>query len=208
MVDQDAKLDLAASEILEKHREFVDIIELGFLEKVEDPVTLTSPFFPSKIGGKPAWLALSGLPSQILCRICEKSLVFLLQVYTPADDEKSPAYHRSVFVFCCRNGACYKSNCNDSLKAFRCELPRNNDFYPAVSGFQEQDRIFQEFKDSQGKVGASWTKLCEVCGCRGEKLCSKCRQVHYCSKEHQIVDWKTGHKFVCGGAEQQSHPGA
>ncbi|XP_028398834.1 programmed cell death protein 2-like [Dendronephthya gigantea] len=206
MADEGA--NLAGVKVDQEHCDFVDIIELGFLEKVEDPVTLTSPFFPSKIGGKPAWLALSELPSQILCKICEKPLVFLLQVYTPADDEKSPAYHRTVFVFCCRNGSCYKSNCNKSLKAFRCELPRSNDFYPAVSSFQDQDKIFQEFKDKKAGAGASWTKLCEVCGCRGEKLCSKCRQVSYCSRDHQTVDWKTGHKLVCGNAEQQRQPGA
>jgi pre-rRNA-processing protein TSR4 len=182
-----------------------NVVELGFVEKVEDPVVLTSPFFPSKIGGKPAWLALTGLPSQILCKNCEKPMVFLLQVYVPSEDEKSSSYHRTVFVFCCRNGACYTLNCNKCFTAFRCQITRENEFYPTDLSFQEQDKIFQEFKDRKAGVGSGWTKLCKVCGCRGEKLCGKCHGEHYCSKEHQAVDWKTGHKLVCGTGGQNTN---
>ena len=182
-----------------------NVVELGFVERVENPVVLTSPFFPSKVGGKPAWLALTGLPTQILCRNCEKPLIFLLQVYVPSEDEKSPSYHRTVFVFCCRNGACYKSNCNKSFAAFRCQLARENNFYSLDSNFQEQDKIFREFKDHKATLGSGWTKLCEVCGCRGEKLCGKCHKVRYCSRDHQAIDWKTSHKAICRTAVQHSN---
>ncbi|CAL8093796.1 unnamed protein product [Calicophoron daubneyi] len=30
-----------------------------------------------------------------------------------------------------------------------------------------------------------FTSVCPVCGCKADKLCSKCRVVHYCSKSHQ-----------------------
>jgi pre-rRNA-processing protein TSR4 len=190
--------DLAASH---------DVVELGFVEKVENPVVLTSPFFPSKIGGKPAWLMLTGLPTEILCKNCEKPLVFLLQVYVPSNDEKSSSYHRTVFVFCCRNGACYKSNCNKSFAAYRCQLTRKNEFYPPDVGFQEQDKIFQEFREHRTGEGSNWTKLCVVCGCRGEKLCGKCHTVRYCSKEHQAVDWKAGHKLLCGASGESTEAG-
>ena len=184
-------------------------VELGFVETVESPVVLTSPFFPSKIGGKPAWLALTGLPSAILCKNCEKPLIFLLQVYVPSEDEKSSSYHRTVFVFCCKNGACYKSNCNKSFVALRSQLTRENEFYHPDSSFQQRDKVLQEFKDRGVKAASNWTKLCKVCGCRGDKLCAKCHKVHYCCKEHQAVDWKAGHKVSCGdhGGQSTNQPG-
>lgn len=43
---------------------------------------------------------------------------------------------------------------------------------------------------------------CNVCGVKGKLFrCSKCRQARYCSREHQVSDWKT-HKRVCGNAKQ------
>ena len=39
--------------------------------------------------------------------------------------------------------------------------------------------------------------LCVVCGCLGSKKCGRCRQPHYCSREHQTHDWKNGHKLFC-----------
>lgn len=46
----------------------------------------------------------------------------------------------------------------------------------------------------QLKTGAH---LCRVCGCLGPKACSRCKQAHYCSKEHQTLDWRLGHKQAC-----------
>jgi pre-rRNA-processing protein TSR4 len=40
-------------------------------------------------------------------------------------------------------------------------------------------------------------KICKVCGCRGDLVCSKCKDVHYCGKLHQKIDWKA-HKKYCG----------
>ena len=39
--------------------------------------------------------------------------------------------------------------------------------------------------------------LCAVCGCAGPKKCSRCKKMHYCSKHHQMHDWKNGHKLFC-----------
>lgn len=182
------------------------VIELGFVEKLEDPAVVTSPFFPSKVGGKPAWLALTGLPYQILCKNCTRPLIFLLQVYVPSENLKSLSYHRTVFVFCCRNGNCYTSiNCNKPFIVLRCQLTRENKFYPPDLSFQEQDEIIERFKDLKLQVGSDWTKLCAVCGCRGDKLCAKCHAVHYCGKDHQVVHWKMGHKNLCGTGGQISN---
>lgn len=43
----------------------------------------------------------------------------------------------------------------------------------------------------------SGAHLCRVCGCSGPKRCSRCHKAHYCSKEHQSLDWRLGHKQAC-----------
>lgn len=56
-------------------------VDLGFLEKCE-PWLLTNKFFPSKCGGRPAWLELENLPNvnELKCEQCNSELVFLCQV--------------------------------------------------------------------------------------------------------------------------------
>ncbi len=56
-------------------------IDLGFAEECE-PWLLTNTYFPSKIGGRPAWLNLENLPmpDDIKCSKCNESLAFLCQV--------------------------------------------------------------------------------------------------------------------------------
>jgi hypothetical protein len=39
---------------------------------------------------------------------------------------------------------------------------------------------------------------CNFCGQIGNKICTGCRKVRYCSEEHQLSDWKK-HKQVCKG---------
>lgn len=39
---------------------------------------------------------------------------------------------------------------------------------------------------------------CAVCSKDADLRCSRCKQVWYCGKEHQVQDWKQGdHKKVC-----------
>lgn len=38
---------------------------------------------------------------------------------------------------------------------------------------------------------------CEHCGKSGDKKCSKCHSVGYCSRECQLADWSAAHKFFC-----------
>lgn len=47
----------------------------------------------------------------------------------------------------------------------------------------------------------SGAHLCRVCGCLGPKTCSRCHKAHYCSKEHQTLDWRLGHKQACTQSE-------
>lgn len=59
----------------------VNNVDLGFLEECESWL-LTNTYFPSKVGGKPAWLELENIPQldSMKCRMCQEILVFLCQV--------------------------------------------------------------------------------------------------------------------------------
>ncbi|KIJ63322.1 hypothetical protein HYDPIDRAFT_113302 [Hydnomerulius pinastri MD-312] len=45
-------------------------------------------------------------------------------------------------------------------------------------------------------MSPSNTGTCKVCSTPAEQRCSRCRQVWYCSADHQNADWKT-HKAIC-----------
>ena len=75
---------------------------------------------------------------------------------------------------------------------FRSQLSRKNDFYPYEPPLDE------ECEESGGDLALeSRIKLCRLCGCPGQKACSRCHAVIYCSKEHQTIDWKHSHKKEC-----------
>ncbi|CAN0256705.1 unnamed protein product, partial [Ectocarpus sp. 12 AP-2014] len=81
-----------------------------------------------KAGGWPVWLNPRDLPApqDMRCGECSQPLSFLVQLYCPLDHEDD-AFHRCLYVFCCPKASCSK---NSSVKALRCQLPRENDFYP------------------------------------------------------------------------------
>lgn len=85
---------------------FAGPAELGFVE--EAPAwRLRSDHFPSKVGGRPAWLGAAGLPGpeELACALCGRPLAFLLQLYAPLPD-RADAFHRGLFLFCCRAPPC------------------------------------------------------------------------------------------------------
>lgn len=166
-------------------------VELGFLEEC-DAFLLKSRFFPSKFGGRPAWLSLNNLPGpeELLCRVCSKPTMFLLQVGAPL--EREDTFHRTIFLFVCTNPKCCKLNESENILVFRSQLERKNDFY----GFDPPPE--RPLPATEREIDASlYNRLCRVCGSLGPKTCSKCHQVHYCSKEHQTIDWKKYHKQEC-----------
>eukprot|EP01112_Ceratiomyxa_fruticulosa_P001498 TRINITY_DN1166_c1_g1_i1.p1 TRINITY_DN1166_c1_g1~~TRINITY_DN1166_c1_g1_i1.p1 ORF type:complete len:369 (+),score=88.40 TRINITY_DN1166_c1_g1_i1:176-1282(+) len=148
-----------------------DVIRLGFVEDIAGELET----FPNKVGGKPVWLNPENPPAPLFCSRCNKPLAFLLQIYAPLD-RLDHAYHRSFYLFCCLDGSCGTYN------VVRIQLPQENKYY-------DMDGIPKE------KVGKA--PLCPQCGCFGEKKCSRCKQVFYCSKEHQAVDWRQKHKKEC-----------
>ena len=197
-----------------KQRKLENEVELGFAEEIDDDAVrrlpMTSAFFPSKIGGTPAWLNLQDLPdsNRLLCKICQKPMAFLVQVYAPMSNDRS--FHRTIYVFCCKDGKCHAKKSSDCFLVLRNQLKRENRFYnfqppPDLDEISELSlkSVADEFKPK------AWTSLCDVCGCRGDKKCSKCHMAQYCGREHQTVDWKSGHKELCSKllcAEEEFNP--
>ncbi|XP_076034390.1 zinc finger protein RP-8 [Oratosquilla oratoria] len=165
-------------------------VELGFVEK-SPKWKLKSKYFPSKVGGFPAWLELHNLPSsdELLCKVCKKPLVFLCQVYAPFTD-KEHCFHRTMFVFVCRDGSCSKENDCSNIKVFRSQLSRDNNSYPFEAPKEEESGC-----ESPG--AADFHNLCRICGALGPKVCGGCKKAWYCSREHQAIDWRGGHKKEC-----------
>jgi pre-rRNA-processing protein TSR4 len=185
-------------------------VELGFVDKPENKLRLASPFFPSKVGGKPAWLNLENLPNSEVfeCKICKKPMAFLLQVYAPLNEETvddQRCFHRTIFVFCCKNGKCCKKDSSESFLALRNQLPRENKFYSsnAPPDLEDDDSVTWDTLDPQFRP-RTFACLCDTCGCLGDKKCSKCHAVSYCCRDHQVFDWKARHKEVCATMSGES----
>lgn len=162
-------------------------VDLGFIEPCEAADFLQNIHFPSKVGGRPAWLDLENVPAPdaLKCDLCQDQCTFLLQLY--ASLEKEHAFHRTLYVFVCPNEACNRSNSAANFKVFRNQIARQNAFYD----------YHPVPEDAQVAEAQHKFKLCSVCGCRGPFNCAKCKQVSYCSKSHQTIDWKAGHKEGC-----------
>ena len=167
-------------------------VELGFLEKCDDPAELTAASFPSKVGGKPIWLDPVCLPptERVLCKQCQKPCVLLLQIYAPLTDDPA-SYHRTLYVFVCRDPVCHKKDNSKSFRVLRCSLPKQNSYYCN----SDDDDDDGEASSVDHKL--STPSVCQVCGCLAPKQCGKCSRAHYCSREHQRWDWTVGHRLLC-----------
>ncbi|CAH9096031.1 unnamed protein product [Cuscuta epithymum] len=175
-------------------------VALGFVEKKKNSWSLLRQFFPSKAGGTPAWLDPVNLPSgrYCVCDFCGEPLQFMLQVYAPLTETDS-TFHRTLFVFMCQSMACLLQDQHQqwkrhpepalrSVKAFRCQMPRLNSFYSSEP----------PEKDGTARPSGDGALLCSWCGTwRGDKVCSGCKTVRYCSEKHQAVHWRSGHKKQC-----------
>ncbi|CAB3221400.1 unnamed protein product [Arctia plantaginis] len=163
-------------------------VDIGFLEE-RDNWLLHPKFFPSKVGGKPAWLDLKNLPhpNELTCKKCSEPLIFLCQIYAPYE-ERTDAFHRTIFLFVCRNGVCCQTNASDNFLVLRCQLSRQNDYYSHEPCEEIESQAFSMDK---------WPNLCNVCGTRAPSHCAKCKKTYYCSRKHQVLDWQKGHKAMC-----------
>lgn len=169
----------------EEKRKPEEDITIGFLEEAERKEDLESPSMPSKAGGKPAWMSLDRLPEPetLSCPSCHVQMAFLLQLYAPIPraENESARDHRAVFVFCCRS-------CN-TFRCFRSQLADvGNEFFES-EGERKAERAIRS--------GAPVAPVCDVCGCSGPKVCSRCHVGRYCSEHHQRIAWSGGHKSEC-----------
>ncbi|XP_064469519.1 programmed cell death protein 2-like [Ornithodoros turicata] len=165
-------------------------VELGFIEKRE-PWALASKYFPSKVGGKPAWLSLKDIPgvNQVICKNCGEPCVFLLQVYAPIDDI-GDAFHRTLYVFICLSQNCVASHNEGSVIVLRSQLPLVNPFY-------SKDPPQSSADDADSPCARDYNPICDVCGVLGDKKCAQCKSRSYCCKSHQVRDWRDNHKTKC-----------
>ncbi|XP_055917958.1 programmed cell death protein 2 [Eupeodes corollae] len=166
-------------------------IDLGFAEECE-PNLLRNVYFPSKIGGKPAWLDLEKVPStnDLKCKKCGAPQSFLCQIYAPIE-EKPPCFHRTIYIFICREPTCSTPNSAENFSAFRSQLSRQNQFYSAIPPNEDEDLPAVE----------PLCRICSVCGCRGGMVCSRCKGINYCSAKHQRAHWPQ-HKVPCRSGEK------
>ncbi|XP_037582103.1 programmed cell death protein 2 [Dermacentor silvarum] len=166
------------------------VVELGFLEKRE-AWALRSRYIPSKVGGKPAWLHLKDVPNgkRLACRNCGEPCLLLLQLYAPRDDVNC-AFHRTLFVFVCVTPNCANKHDAGSYIVLRSQLRKENLFYSIEPPMESPD-------SSDSPSAEDFCKICAVCGALGDEACAKCHSRHYCSKSHQILDWKDGHGARC-----------
>jgi len=102
---------------------------LGFASDVCEPELLLRNQFPSKLGGAPSWLDPVNLPTsrQLTCAASGKPLRFVAQLYAASSDEPH-AFHRSIYLFISPDGSALSRP--GAVRAFRCQLPRENAFYP------------------------------------------------------------------------------
>jgi len=143
----EAEVVAKVTEAEEEEEEYGDDLVAYF----EDPPTeaearlLTRWMFPSKVGGRPAWLVPRSLPSAVAasasaggvtalapsggdcpdlgCRTCGRPLRFLLQIYASQGSLNPDAFHRTLMLFVC-------TSCQpNEVRIFRSQLNWENEFY-------------------------------------------------------------------------------
>lgn len=155
-------------------------VDLGFVDK--SCKLLESRFFPSKVGGIPAWLDLKNVPEaqDIICDKCSKPRYFLCQIYCPYN-QKDSGFHRTLFIFMCLSKDCFQPNTYRNFVVFRSQLPRKNPYYPDTP---PAEKLSWRPDINCGKFDV---KLCDLCGIKSSDIsCDKC-QKQFCSDNHKSL---------------------
>jgi len=130
------KVDADSSESTSAAQDIDELV--GYLEdppEEDERYLLQRHFFPSKIGGRPAWLIPDRMPTDqdMTCEKCGLPLRFLLQVYASQGDYRPQCFHRTLHFFVC-------TGCQPSqIKVFRAQLPRENSFYSSEAPDYDDD---------------------------------------------------------------------
>lgn len=161
--------------------------ESTFDERKMTKTLLKSPFFTSKIGGKPSWLSQINIPLaaetaiaennneskppvRVQCNNCKSQLKFLLQLYAPISqndklysklENPDDVFHRVLYVFLCTNTECLPAS-KRALKVYRSQLRHSNEFFaqsppPALESGDSQ----QDQKDADDFLLSFYKNLYE-----------------------------------------------
>eukprot|EP00210_Caulerpa_lentillifera_P006017 g5751.t1 len=82
--------------------------------------------------------------------------------------------------------------------------PTKGRFLVATRHFSPGDVVVSQLPYAAVLFSEHISKFCNYCFQRGENLrrCSRSKFAHYCSKEHQLKDWKDGYKYECEFLQQ------
>lgn len=156
-------------------------VQLGFSECVQNPMHLGhvsaswDNWDGGIVGGKPSWLNPKHIPKNpLMCTNCSMPLRFLCQLYAPADQVNSSAYHRTLYIFGCPG--CSPNKPQGSIRVLRCILPQENLFFPDTG---DSAGNWKQHLSSTHDVS-----LCHVCGQRSAGECPV-QKMSFCSREHQ-----------------------
>ena len=181
-----------------------DAVILGFVEPLTCNLSEEMDDIQGKVGGKPLWLDTLHLPSNELlkCGSCEKPLVLLLQINAPLPEIEESAFHRTIYVFCCRDGKCHKQeDWKSKFVVLRSQLPEKNQFFTKSKPKEKSKQDEMKWVRSNDEKLRSLT--CEICGQFASKRCASCKKLYYCGREHQLLDWNLGHEKECKILQQQ-----
>jgi pre-rRNA-processing protein TSR4 len=160
-------------------------VHLGFAEPLgEDshPIAHESPNWNDwdggQIGGLVSWLDPQNIPKRPLeCIRCASPLLFVCQLYAPADSVNPEAFHRTLYVFCCPQCCASDSvQTTDCFRILRGQLPKGNQYYP-----QDIALIEGWAKHTPGHWNID---ICAVCGQRSRGKCPK-QGLPFCGPHHQ-----------------------
>ena len=193
--------------------EVADNVQLGFLIPMKDQESEYVDLFHEqdwsswdggKVGGRPAWLDPSNIPSpdELKCAHCSSQMIHLMHLYCPLD-EVDDAFHRALYLFCCRSRVCVAKG---SVKCIRSQLPRKNNFFPFES--EDGDAIDDSYPigDEKHPYHSKLGHLCTACGIPAPQKCGQCGKEHYCSRSHQLWHWRAGHKHTCTSSSGEGAP--
>lgn len=92
--------------------------------------------------------------------------------------------------------ACSSGELAEDMAHLNCDKDRevSSNGVPVKSG--------EELKDSHSESPGEALPLCVVCGNHGPKKCGGCKKVSYCSRAHQLHDWRLGHRAACSELAQ------
>jgi pre-rRNA-processing protein TSR4 len=178
-----------------------------------------------KIGGLPSWLNPRDIPDVLCCRgPCSSSssnnnnsndvekggtpLTFIAQLYCPADDVSNnpAAFHRSLYVFvctkCCSDSSrlfeqkqVKERDVSECVRVLRCQLPKQNDFYPLIGDVKSNDGWEKHTSDYwSAAIKDDNLKLCVVCGQKSKGKCPK-QGKWFCGPHHQKEYMRASNQF-------------